>query len=67
MCLNVVERGVHKTIDIKEGEAFLLPARIPHSPQRKENTMGECVLSIDVYKSIPFFTRSSDRARPCLV
>lgn len=72
MCLNVVERGVHKTIDIKEGEAFLLPARIPHSPQRKANTMGECVCvcwcdslspSMSLTLSLPFF-RPGDRTGP---
>ena len=41
MSLKIVERGVHKTIDIREGEAFMLPAKIPHSPQRKANTMGK--------------------------
>lgn len=32
--------GTRETIDIKEGEMFLLPARIPHSPQRPANTVG---------------------------
>ena len=33
MQLNIIERGVHKHIPIREGEMFMLPARIPHSPQ----------------------------------
>lgn len=34
------EDGTPETIDIREGEMFLLPARVPHSPQRPANTVG---------------------------
>lgn len=34
------EEGVPQDIPIKEGEMFLLPPRVPHSPQRPENTVG---------------------------
>ncbi|HNL37767.1 MAG TPA: 3-hydroxyanthranilate 3,4-dioxygenase, partial [Saprospiraceae bacterium] len=34
------EEGKPETIDIREGEMFLLPPRIPHSPQRPANTVG---------------------------
>ncbi len=34
------EKGEPETISIREGEMFLLPPRIPHSPQRPANTIG---------------------------
>lgn len=40
MCVKIIENGQHKDVHIKEGEFFLLPARIPHSPQRTANSIG---------------------------
>ncbi|XP_071962295.1 3-hydroxyanthranilate 3,4-dioxygenase-like [Antedon mediterranea] len=40
MRLKVVEKNQHRDIHIKEGEVFLLPAFIPHSPQREKDTVG---------------------------
>jgi 3-hydroxyanthranilate 3,4-dioxygenase len=34
------EDGTPETIDIREGDMFLLPPRIPHSPRRPANTVG---------------------------
>ena len=38
--LRIMEADGPKDIPIREGEIFLLPARVPHSPQRPENTVG---------------------------
>lgn len=40
MVLRVEERGVLRDIRIREGEMFLLPGNIPHSPQRLAGTVG---------------------------
>lgn len=40
MCVKIIENGKHKDVVIKEGEFFVLPARIPHSPQRTANSIG---------------------------
>lgn len=38
--VRVMEEGKPRDIPVREGEMFLLPARVPHSPQRPENTVG---------------------------
>ena len=40
MLLKVMENGQPKDITIREGEIFLLPPRVHHSPQRHANTIG---------------------------
>lgn len=40
MVLKIMEDGKPRDIPIKEGEIFLLPPKVPHSPQRFENTVG---------------------------
>jgi 3-hydroxyanthranilate 3,4-dioxygenase len=38
--VRVLEAGAVRDIPIREGEIFLLPARVPHSPQRPAGTVG---------------------------
>lgn len=38
--VKTIQNGKHVDYSIKEGEMFLLPPRIPHSPQRPANTVG---------------------------
>lgn len=41
MFLRIVnEQGKFEEIHIKAGEIFMLPAGVPHSPQRSENSIG---------------------------
>lgn len=40
MCVETYERGKPRPVPIREGHIFLLPGRIPHSPQRQAGTVG---------------------------
>jgi 3-hydroxyanthranilate 3,4-dioxygenase len=41
--VKIIEDGKPRDIHIREGDIFLLPPRIPHSPQRPANTVGMVV------------------------
>jgi 3-hydroxyanthranilate 3,4-dioxygenase len=38
--VGIQENGEAVTIHVKEGEMFLLPAKVPHQPRRGPNTVG---------------------------
>lgn len=38
--VRIVEDGKIQDINIKAGDMFLLPAKVPHSPQRSEGSVG---------------------------
>lgn len=40
MLLRTVQEGSRVDVPIRQGEVFLLPARMPHSPQRFADTIG---------------------------
>jgi 3-hydroxyanthranilate 3,4-dioxygenase len=40
MVLRIQENGMRRDISIKAGEIYLLPARVPHSPQRMADSVG---------------------------
>lgn len=40
MVLRIMQNGEPKDIRINQDEIFLLPPKVPHSPQRFENTVG---------------------------
>ena len=40
MVLKIMNDGVPEDVHIKEGDIYLLPAKVPHSPQRSANTVG---------------------------
>lgn len=40
MVLRIMEPGGPRDVSIREGEIFLLPPNVPHSPQRRADTVG---------------------------
>lgn len=46
--VSIQEDGKRRDIEIREGEMFLLPPRVPHSPKRPANTVG---LVIERYRT----------------
>lgn len=40
MVLRVMDEGTPRDVKIREGDIYLLPPRVPHSPQRPAHTVG---------------------------
>jgi len=40
MVLKIIDNGEFRDVPIKEGEIYLIPPKLRHSPQRFENTVG---------------------------
>jgi len=38
--LKIIDNGTPKDVHIKEGDIYLLPPKVPHSPQRGAHTVG---------------------------
>jgi 3-hydroxyanthranilate 3,4-dioxygenase len=38
--VRILEEGIPRDISVKEGELFLLPAKVPHCPMRPANSIG---------------------------
>jgi len=63
LLLKVMEHGKPKDIAIKEGEIFVLPSRIPHSPQRLANTLGlviERARSLQEFDALRWYTEDNN-------
>ena len=43
MVLEIIEQGQRQSVTIREGDVFMLPPKVPHSPQRFANTVGMVV------------------------
>ncbi|WFD30407.1 3-hydroxyanthranilate 3,4-dioxygenase [Malassezia sp. CBS 17886] len=50
MTLRVIDNGKFRAIDINEGELFLLPGNVPHTPVRYPDTVG---LVLERTRSVP--------------
>jgi len=70
MHLKVVEGDEFRTIEIKEGDMFLLPGNTPHNPVRFENTIGlvmERVRPAGSVDRLRWYCRKGNHAKPTII
>ena len=48
MALQVLINNRFRSITIRQGQMFLLPAEVPHSPQRSPDSLGHIDISLNV-------------------
>lgn len=54
--VKIIDEGKMVDIEIKEGDMFLLPAKVPHSPQRGPNTVGLVIEMVRDPKNLDSFS-----------
>ena len=67
MILKIMDGGKRVDVPIKEGEIFLLPKNVPHSPQRFENTVGLVVEYQREEDALDAFQWYCDECHDCLL
>jgi hypothetical protein len=59
----IVDQNVPRDVVIREGESFLLPANVPHSPQRTANSLGALLAALSGTAELELSRAACDRPR----
>jgi 3-hydroxyanthranilate 3,4-dioxygenase len=66
MLLKTVQNGRVTDVPIRQGEVFLLPAEVPHSPQRPAGSVGIVVERLRSPDELDGFSWYCERCGHCL-
>ena len=66
MMLKVVDNGEHYDVPIRQGEVFLLPAEVPHSPRRPAGSVGIVVERLRSPEELDGFSWYCEQCGHCL-